>query len=50
MINGWIIGGTPSAISHWIEIEKKKIFLTLIKFFTVLCFGGSLIFCGASKV
>ncbi len=27
MINGWIIGGTPSAISHWVEMEKKKIFL-----------------------
>jgi len=24
MINGWIIGGTPSAISHWIEMEKKE--------------------------
>jgi hypothetical protein len=48
MINGWIIGGTPSAISHWIEMEKR--YSLLIKFFTVLCFGGSLIFCGALKV
>jgi hypothetical protein len=25
MINGWIIGGTPSAISHWIKMEKENI-------------------------